>query len=203
MADLLVALTGGIASGKSTVAKVFEQLGATVFDSDQIARDVVEPGTVGLEQLLDQFGSEILANGELDRAKLAEIVFADENQRMKLEAILHPLIQAESKSRFDESDGIVIYQIPLLVESASNYQFDKVITVEASEETRIARLLKTRSMSALEAKGRISAQTDRSAREKIADYVIDSDCDIEQLASQAEEIWDSLIEIRNANLGFS
>jgi len=203
MADLLVALTGGIASGKSTVATVFEQLGATVFDSDQIARDVVEPGTVGLEQLLDQFGSEILANEELDRAKLAEIVFADENQRMKLEAILHPLIQAESKSRFDGSDGIVIYQIPLLVESTSNYQFDKVITVEASEETRIARLLKTRSMSALEAKRRISAQTDRSAREEIADYVIDSDCDIEQLASQAEEIWNSLVEIRNANLGFS
>jgi dephospho-CoA kinase len=203
MADLLVALTGGIASGKSTVATVFEQLGATVFDSDQIARDVVEPGTVGLEQLLDQFGSEILTNGELDRAKLAEIVFADENQRMKLEAILHPLIQAESKYRFDDSDGIVIYQIPLLVESASNYQFDKVITVEASEETRVARLLKTRSMSTLEAKGRISAQTDRSTREKIADYVIDSDCDIEQLASQAEQIWDSLIEIRNANLGFS
>lgn len=203
MADLLVALTGGIASGKSTVATVFEQLGATVFDSDQIARDVAKPGTVGLEQLLDQFGREILTNGELDRAKLAEIVFADENQRLKLEAILHPLIQAESKYRFDDSDGIVIYQIPLLVESASNYQFDKVITVEASEETRVARLLKTRSMSTLEAKGRISAQTDRSTREKIADYVIDSDCDIEQLASQAEQIWDSLIEIRNANLGFS
>lgn len=203
MADLLVALTGGIASGKSTVSGFLEYLGAHVIDSDQVAREVVRPGSRGAELVAEIFGDEFFTNGELNRQKLAEVVFSDATKRTQLEAILHPLIQQASNRLFEDSDRIVIYQIPLLVESKSDYPFDAVITVEASDQTKIQRLIQTRSMTEQDAASRISSQTDRANREKIADFVIDSDCSLDELVAQVNEVWKHLEEMRKRKLGFS
>ena len=203
MADLLVALTGGIASGKSTVSAIFERLGAQVVDSDQVAREVVGPGSRGAALIADHFGEDFFNDGELDRKKLAELIFSDDTKRALLESITHPLIQESSKSLFDAATEIVIYQIPLLVESSSNYSFDAIITVEAEDQSRIQRLVQYRSMTEEEAVGRISAQTDRESRENIADFVIDSDCTLEALEIQVTAIWQRLLEMRSQKLGFS
>ena len=200
MADLLVALTGGIASGKSTVASMLSSMGASVVDSDQIARDVVEPGTTGAESIQSSFGKDLYESGSLDRQKLAEIVFTDPEKRRRLEEILHPLIRTESKARFDQTPGIVVYQIPLLVESAADYDFDTVVTVEAEEETRVSRLQDHRSMSHKEAKSRISSQASRDQRESVADYVVDSDCTLEQLQERVEQLWMFLQEMRDSKM---
>lgn len=203
MADLLVALTGGIASGKSTVAQIFDNLGAHVIDSDEIAREVVLPGTVGAAQLRESFGDEVFTDRILDRAKLASIVFNDQRKREQLESILHPLIQKRSTELFDVSSGVVIYQIPLLVESGNNYNFDAVITVEAEDNTRIQRLRDHRSMSESEARSRIAAQADRTSREQRADFIIDSDCSLRDLEQQVVKTWGELMEMKNRKLGFS
>ena len=203
MANLLVALTGGIASGKSTVAQIFENLGALVIDSDQIAREVVLPGSIGAAQLRESFGDEIFTDQVLDRAKLASIVFNDQQKREQLESILHPLIQKRSTELFDAATGVVIYQIPLLVESGNNYDFDSVITVEADVNTRIQRLREYRSMSESEARSRIAAQADRASREQRADFIIDSDCSFSELDQQVAKIWGDLMEMKNRKLGFS
>lgn len=203
MADLLVALTGGIASGKSTVAAMLERLGATVIDSDLIAREVVSEGSEGAEEIANTFGAELFSDGRLNRAKLAEIVFADEQIRMKLESILHPLIRNRSAYLFEKAEGVVIYQIPLLVESKHNYHFDFIVTVEASEETRIKRLVETRDMTEAEAISRLSSQTSREARVEVSDKVIDSDCTLVELELAVNELWSELEEMRKQKLGFS
>ena len=140
---LKVALTGGIGSGKSAVAEMLEECGAIVLDSDQLARDVIERGTQGYEAVLATFGDAILSDGEIDRAKLAGIVFQDEVKRKTLEGIIHPLVRdaAENVMKKVPSDSVVVNQIPLLVETNGAKRFDYVITVSASEETRRSRLL--------------------------------------------------------------
>ena len=140
---LIVALTGGIGSGKSTVGELFQQLGAVVVDSDQLAREVVERGSLGFEQIVTLFGDEILKNGEINRSLLAEIIFKDPAKRKDLEQITHPLIRKAFADIVEKSGdrAIVINQIPLLVESKYEYNFDHVITVSTSEDKRIARLL--------------------------------------------------------------
>jgi dephospho-CoA kinase len=203
MASLLVALTGGIASGKSTVAKLLSEHGASVVDSDEVARQVVQPGHQGNQLIREEFGDEVFAGKDLDRSKLAEVVFADEQKRKKLEALLHPLIQAESKKLFESLEGIVIYQIPLLVESAGAYDFDLTITVEAEDQVRLKRLTELRGMSEREAFARIKTQASRGQRAAIADFVIDSDCSMDELRNQVSELWGKLIEIQEAKLGFS
>jgi dephospho-CoA kinase len=203
MADLLVALTGGIASGKSTVAAILEKLGARVIDSDLVAREVVAEGSEGAEEIARVFGEELFSEGQLNRAKLAEIVFADEQKRLKLENILHPLIHTRSTYLFEKAEGVVIYQIPLLVESNHDYQFDYVVTVEASEQTRIKRLVETREMTESEAISRLSSQTSREAREEIANQVIDSDCTLVELELAVNKLWNELEEMRKRKLGFS
>ncbi|MDR9443449.1 MAG: dephospho-CoA kinase [Microbacteriaceae bacterium] len=203
MADLLVALTGGIASGKSTVAAMLEKLGATVIDSDLVAREVVAVGSEGAEEISNVFGEELFSDGQLNRAKLAEIVFGDPQKRLKLENILHPLIRTRSNYLFEKAEGVVIYQIPLLVESKHDYQFDYVVTVEASEQTRIKRLIETREMNEAEAISRLSSQTSRKAREEIANQVIDSDCSLVELELAVNQLWNDLEEMRKRKLGFS
>jgi dephospho-CoA kinase len=203
MADLLVALTGGIASGKSTVSAMLEKFGATVIDSDLVAREVVAPGSEGAEEIANVFGEDLFTEGRLNRAKLAEIVFADEQKRLKLENILHPLIRARSANLFDKAEGVVIYQIPLLVESKHEYQFDYVVTVEASEQTRIKRLVETRDMTETEAVSRLSSQASRKAREEMANHVIDSDCTLVELEMAVNQLWNELEEMRKQKLGFS
>jgi dephospho-CoA kinase len=192
----LVGLTGGIASGKSHVAGIFEQFGASVIDADTVAREVVLPGTSGLVQVVGAFGYDILLpNGELDRKRLGEIVFADPAKRLELEGILHPLIkQRTSKLIAEQVSEIVVYAVPLLVEANLDYPFDSVITVEAGVENQVSRLISTRSMTESEARQRISAQATTQERAARADFVIDSSGTKEQTRHQVDVIWKQLVQ---------
>ena len=187
---LKVALTGGIGSGKSTVADFLDELGAYVIDSDQLAREVVERGTSGYEAVLAAFGDGILANGEIDRAKLAEIVFKDATARATLESIIHPLVRdaAEKMVKSLPADAVVINQIPLLVETDGAKRFDFVITVSADEDIRRRRLIE-RGMKDYEITKRLSAQVNDAAREAIAHSVIRNNGSIDELRQVVEELW--------------
>ena len=190
---LIVALTGGIGSGKSSVGEIFANLGALVVDSDQLARDVLVRGSEGFDQVVAEFGDEILKNGDIDRASLGEIVFNDRAKLAKLESITHPLIRKAFKEFVEQAraDSIVINQIPLLVESKSNYTFDAVITVSAPIEIRKQRLA-IRGLSEAEIDRRIAAQASDSEREAISDFVIQNAGSSDELASAVEKIWTKL-----------
>jgi dephospho-CoA kinase len=171
---LLIGLTGGIASGKSAVAEIFAQLGAPVLDTDQIARDVVEPGTPTLARLVAEFGTEILdANGRLDRARMRARVFADPEQRKRLEAITHPAIREELAARAQRAQGpYQIHVIPLLVESGRADLYDRVLLVDTSEEAQLKRLLARDGSSQEQARQILAAQASREDRLDAADDVI-------------------------------
>ena len=191
---LVVALTGGIGSGKSTVGQIFAQLGAIVIDSDQLARDVIERGSIGFNEVVTKFGDEILKNGEIDRQLLGSIVFKDPTKRSELEQITHPLIRkafAEVIAR-STSNSIVINQIPLLVESNHDYKFDHVITVSASEDIRAQRLLK-RGLTGVQIRERMQAQATDQMREGIADSVIVNEKSEQEITDQVEKIWELLL----------
>lgn len=192
---LLVALTGGIGSGKSLAGQYFSQLGAIVVDADQLARDVIERGTTGFDEVLLAFGDEILSNGEIDRKKLAAIIFQDPSQRSVLEHIIHPQVRLALDKIIVQapSDGIVIYQIPILVESGGKERFDFIITVKTSEQSRKVRL-KVRGLSEEDIDRRISAQVGDAEREDIADYVLHNDGDPEHLLRQVEELWNQRLQ---------
>ena len=196
---LIVALTGGIGSGKSTVGQIFEDLGAIVTDSDQLARDVVERGTNGFDQIISAFGDEVLKNGDLDRAALGELVFKDPVKRKQLEQITHPLIRKAFSKIVESSkgDSIVVNQIPLLVESNHDYKFDHVITISASEDVRIERLLK-RGMNLNQIKQRLQAQSTDAQREQISDSIIRNDKSQAELLPEVEKVWE-LLQIKNKN----
>ena len=187
---LKVALTGGIGSGKSTVADFLDELGAYVIDSDQLAREVVERGSSGYEAVLAAFGDGILTDGEIDRAKLAEIVFKDATARATLESIIHPLVRdaAEKMVKSLPADAVVINQIPLLVETDGAKRFDFVITVSADEDIRRRRLIE-RGMKDYEITKRLSAQVNDAAREAIAHSVIRNNGSIDELRQVVEELW--------------
>jgi dephospho-CoA kinase len=190
---LIVALTGGIGSGKSTVGQMFAQLGAIVIDSDQLARDVLERGSLGFDEVVAKFGDEILKNGEIDRQLLASIVFKDPKKRSDLEQVTHPLIRkafAEVVAR-SAANSILINQIPLLVESNHDYKFDHVITISVTEAIRTQRLLK-RGLTADQIKQRMQAQATDHMRESIADSVIINETDEQNLSDQVEIIWEQL-----------
>ena len=190
----IVALTGGIGSGKSAAGDCFEDLGAVVVDADQLAREVVERGTDGFDELVATFGDEILTNGVLDRSKLGAIVFANPSELKKLEAIIHPRVSEAFDEIIDESplDSVVIYQIPILVETAGRERFDYVITVEADLEIRKSRL-KERGMKGYEIEARIKAQASDSDRAKIDDAIFNNDGDLDQLLRQAENIYEDVL----------
>lgn len=191
---LIVALTGGIGSGKSTVGQKFAQLGAIVIDSDQLARDVLERGSIGFDEVVTMFGDEVLKNGEIDRQLLASIVFKDPKKRSDLEQVTHPLIRkafAEVVAR-SAANSIVINQIPLLVESNHDYKFDHVITISVTEAIRTQRLLK-RGLTADQIKQRMQAQATDHMRESIADSVIINETDEQNLSDQVEIIWEQLL----------
>jgi dephospho-CoA kinase len=196
----LVGLTGGIASGKSYVANLLTEFGASTIDADQVAREVVVPGSPGLVQVVGVFGYEILlSSGELDRAKLGAIVFADPKKRLELEEILHPLIKARTTQLIGEqASEIVVYAVPLLVEANVDYLFDAIITVEAGVENQVSRLMQSRSMAESDARARIEAQTSASDRELRANFVIDSSGTKEQTKRQVELVWQKLIESARA-----
>jgi dephospho-CoA kinase len=191
---LVVALTGGIGSGKSTVGQIFAQLGAIVIDSDQLARDVIERGSIGFNEVVAKFGDEILKNGEIDRHILASLIFKDPAKRSELEQITHPLIRRAFAKMVSSAspDSIVINQIPLLVESNHDYKFDHIITVSASESIRSERLIK-RGLTNDQIKQRLGAQATDQMREDIADSVIINEKNEQELTDQVEKIWEQLL----------
>lgn len=194
---LIVALTGGIGSGKTTVGDIFSELGAVVIDSDQLARAVLERGSKGFDLVLAKFGDAILKNGELDRSLLATLVFNDSQKRSELESITHPLIRqsfAEIISSLP-SESIIINQIPLLFESKGAYKFDHIITISAPEELRIERL-KNRGLGFSDIKKRMEAQASDVERESISNSIIRNDKDELHLRNQVESIW---LELENLN----
>lgn len=187
---LRVGLTGGIGSGKSAVASLLAEMGALVIDSDQLAREVVSPGSEGLHQIVDRFGSTIIKDGGLDRAALAAIVFKDDAARRDLEAITHPLI----RKRFEQivsqapSDAIVVNEVPLLVERKMQGEFDVVITVVARDEIRRARLL-ARGMGSEEIEQRVKAQASDDERTAVSDVTIINDGQLADLRASVTTLW--------------
>jgi dephospho-CoA kinase len=193
-----VGLTGGVGSGKSTVAKLLAERGAVIIDADAIAREVVEPGTPGLEAVVAAFGPEILGpEGRLDRPALAAIVFGDEARRAQLNAIVHPLVGQRTLelAAAAPKDAVVVYDIPLLVENAMTAGFEFVIVVEAGIETRLARL-RDRGMSETDARERMAAQASDAQRRAVADVVIDNDGSLDQLAVAVGDVWEQLTRAR-------
>ena len=186
---LRVALTGGIGSGKSLVGEILEELGALVIDSDQLAREVIERGSPGYEEVITAFGDSILSEGQIDRAKLAAVVFKEKDLRKKLESIIHPLVReaAEKLAKNLPSGAILVNQIPLLVESDGAKRFDYVITVSADEDIRRERL-RLRGLKDYEITERMAAQVADLDREKIANYILRNDGSIDELTRAVEEL---------------
>jgi dephospho-CoA kinase len=190
-----VALTGGIASGKSTVAAMLRELGAVVIDADQLAREVVAKGTPGLDKVVERFGRDVLTpEGELDRPAVAAIVFEDEAARRDLEGIVHPLVHAEGRRLEAEApDGaLVVHDIPLLAEVGRADGFDAVLVVDAPGATQIARMVEDRGWTRDQAEARIAAQTTREQRRRIATHVIVNDGSVEDLRARVGEVYDEL-----------
>ena len=190
---LIIALTGGIGAGKSLAAQYFSDLGARVVDADQLARVAIERGSAGFDDVILRFGEKIMRDGDIDRKALAEVVFSDPKAKEDLEAIVHPRVRelfAEVVSDL-EANEILIYEIPLLVETAAAANFDLIITVEADLEIRKERLRK-RGMFISEIERRIAAQASRADREALADVVIINDGDEDQLLRAVENLWEEL-----------
>ncbi|WP_341954857.1 dephospho-CoA kinase [Salinibacterium sp. TMP30] len=197
----LIALTGGIASGKSTVARRWQEHGAVVVDADALAREVVEPGSPVLNAIAIRFGPEMLSpDGSLNRAALGAMIFGDAQARQALNGITHPAISRLAQRRFDEAErndaeAIVVYDIPLLVESAQSLdRFEAVITVEAEPEVRVQRLIDHRGMARDEAKGRVLSQASSDERRAVADFVIDASGSLADTQNRADAVWSSLSE---------
>ncbi len=190
-----VGLTGGIASGKSTVSAILRELGAVVIDADALAREVVEKGTPGLDAVVAEFGPSILtAEGDLDRPAMGALVFADAGARRRLEAIVHPLV-FERIVALEESapaDALVVHDIPLLAESGRADTFDAVIVVHAPEDVQIERMVRDRGWTEEEARARIAAQASAEDRLALATYVIDNTGTREDLRERVTEVFEAL-----------
>lgn len=190
-----VGLTGGIASGKSTVAALLEELGAVVIDADKIAREVVARGTPGLAAVVEAFGPELLtADGDLDRPKMGQLVFGDEEQRRRLEAIVHPLV-FERYADLEASaptDGLVVHDIPLLVETGRPGEFDAVVVVDVPLETQVDRMVRDRGMTEEDARARIAAQATREQRRAVATHLIENTGTLEDLRQRVTEVFELL-----------
>lgn len=195
---LLVGLTGGIGSGKSTVAGMLEERGAVVLDADALARAVVEPGTPGHDLVVERFGANILApGGDIDREALASIVFADPAARRDLEAIVHPEVRrlfAEECERYAESNAVVVFSAPLLVETGMHTAFQVLVVVSVSVETQIERLMRDRAMGEEQIRARIDAQLPLEDKAAVADVLIDNEGPREDLERQVDLIWSDLAE---------
>ncbi|MET4637000.1 dephospho-CoA kinase [Mycetocola sp. 2940] len=194
----LIGLTGGIASGKSTIAKRLAERGAVHIDADQLSREAVEPGTAALSAIVDRFGSGILQpDGSLDRAALGAIVFSDPEARQELNAIVHPAVRNLGLERIAEAvrmdpAAVVVYDIPLLVESRNEYPFDLVVVAHATPATRLSRLTGIRGMPAEDARQRIGAQASDEERLAVADVVIDTDGSIDETLAQTDRLWEQV-----------
>ncbi|MGY1803980.1 dephospho-CoA kinase [Blastococcus sp. SYSU D00922] len=188
---LRIGLTGGIGSGKSTVSALLADRGAVVVDADRIAREVVEPGTPGLAQVVEAFGDRILtAEGALDRPALAAVVFSDPAARSRLDGIVHPLVRARTAQLVAEApeDAVLVNDVPLLVETGQAGSYDLVLVVEADPEIRVRRLV-GRGLTEEDARARIAAQASDEQRRAVADVVLDNSGTPEQLADQVAAFW--------------
>jgi dephospho-CoA kinase len=199
----LVGLTGGIASGKSTVAAAWAELGGIEIDADQLARDVIAPGTPGLELVRQEFGDVVFTDGSLDRPKLGRIVFSDPEKRKLLERIIHPLVKdlAAAKLAALPDDSIAIYNVPLLVEASVDLPFDKVVTVEAPAEKQIERLVSIRKLPRAEAEQRVKSQASPVQRANVADVILNSNQDLHLMLKDARRIWQQIEHEANSKLG--
>ena len=190
-----VGLTGGVGSGKSTVAGLLAELGAVVIDADQLAREVVARGTPGLAAVVAEFGEELLTpEGDLDRPAMGALVFGDDERRRALEAIVHPLVF----ERYAELEGatgpddVVVHDIPLLVESGRAEEFEAVLVVDVPDEVRIERMVRDRGWTREDAESRIAAQAGREERLAVATHVIDNAGTREQLRERVGAVWREL-----------
>ena len=194
---ILIALTGGIGSGKSRAAAILEEFGAHSISADSLAREVLERGEDGYNEVVAYFGDEILNEGQIDRKKLAEIVFNDSKQLEVLESITHPFIRAKfvSETRGLPENSVVVYEIPLLAESISRQKqldFNHVIVLESETETRVARLIE-RGLSAKEAQLRIANQYSDAERKEIATHLIKNEGSLEELINSLSQWWSKFI----------
>ncbi len=193
-----IALTGGIASGKSTVADMFAELGAVIIDSDVLAREVVEPGTPGLAEIVERFGPDILTgDGELNRPALGEIIFMDDEARKDLNAITHPRVRQRAVELEESApEGALIIQvIPLLIEANLVDGFDEVIVVDLPEELQLQRLMERNGFSRDEALSRIQAQASRAERLAVATHVIDNSQPLELTRAQVRLLHQQLLPV--------
>jgi dephospho-CoA kinase len=189
-----VGLTGGIASGKSTVSDELARRGALVIDADRLAREVVEPGTAELAKVAERFPGTVV-DGRLDRAKLAAVVFADPHARGDLERIIHPAVRKRA-AELEQSaapGSVVVHVIPLLVETRQESDFDLCVVVDVDHETQLSRLLSRDGMMPAEAEARIGAQATREQRLAAADVVIDNSGSVTQLREQIDDLWSVLL----------
>jgi dephospho-CoA kinase len=191
-----VGLTGGVASGKSTVSAMLRDLGAVVIDADVLAREVVARGTPGLEAVVASFGPQVLADdGSLDRAKLGAIVFVDPSRRAALEAIIHPLVRARAAEieAAAPADVLVVHDIPLLVETGQAGAFDAVVVVDVPEDLQVERAVRDRGWSEDEARSRVRAQAARADRLAAATHVVDNSGTLEDLRRRVAEVFEELV----------
>ncbi|MGB3374303.1 MAG: dephospho-CoA kinase [Microbacterium sp.] len=191
----LIALTGGIASGKSTIAAGLAEHGAVIVDADRIVRDVQSPGSPVLARIAEEFGAEVIgAQGELDRAALGARVFGDQDALSTLNAIVHPAVRAESARRFaaafaEDADAVVVYDVPLLVEARVDDPWDLIVVADAPAELRERRLVELRGMSVAEARSRLASQVSDAARRAVADVVIDTSGTLADTRAQVDALW--------------
>lgn len=198
---LRVGLTGNIASGKSTVARLWAGKGAWLIDADELARRAVAPGSQALARIVHEFGPQLLdAAGELDRAAMRRIAFGDAEARRRLEAIVHPEVgrlRAEEERRARAAGArVVVHDIPLLFEVGLERDFDVLVLVDAPAELRLRRLMRARNLSEPEARAMLQAQMPAAEKRARADYVIQNDGTLEQLAARAEEVWQAIAPSR-------
>jgi dephospho-CoA kinase len=196
----VVGLTGGIGSGKSLAAQFFSQLGALVIDADQLARSVIERGSEGFDEVLLRFGDTVLKNGDIDRVALGQIIFENPQAKKDLEEIIHPRIRAEFEEAVASLNPgqIMVYEIPLLVETNAADRFDFVITVESDADLRKQRL-RARGMFHSDIEKRMASQATEEQRRAIADCVLTKDGSEDELLRQVENVWESTILPRAQN----
>ncbi|KNC18887.1 hypothetical protein AC792_09210 [Arthrobacter sp. RIT-PI-e] len=200
---LRIGLTGGIAAGKSVVAGRLGDLGAVLVDADLLAREVVEPGSEGLGEVVDAFGPDVLgADGTLDRPALGRLVFGDDAARARLNAIIHPRVRAASATLIERApgDSVVVEDIPLLVETGQAARFHKVVVVDAADELRVRRMVEQRGMRREDAEQRIAAQAPRDERLRAADAVLPNERGLEDLLAATDALWHERIEPFAADL---
>jgi len=195
----LIALTGGIASGKSTIARRLEEHGAVIIDADQIVRDVQVPGSPVLQQIAEAFGDDLIdESGALDRAALGSRVFSDPAALARLNGLVHPAVRVESKRRMDAAladnvDAVVVYDVPLLVEARADDPWDTIVVAHAPAEVRLRRLIELRGMQPQAAQDRIDAQASDEKRLAVADVVIETAGTMDETMAQVDALWSRLI----------